>query len=146
MDNDQMANADTSTMAGKGRAPRRMILGGVVALVVIAGVLVVGTQVTGSRSGTVSSFTCKKNLGQSDKIDSYATQYGPAPTGVRFVVYKFYSSAGIENASKSGYYNSTTNPLAKVATAPSSAYVVATLWSPGTTATQVGTASQVDCT
>ena len=55
MDNDQMASADTSAVAGKGRAPRRMILGGVVALVVIAGVLVVGTQVTGSRSGTVAS-------------------------------------------------------------------------------------------
>ena len=55
MGSDQMANADTSTVAGKGRAPRQLLVGGAVALVVIGGLVVVGTQVTGSRSGTVAS-------------------------------------------------------------------------------------------
>ena len=56
MVSDQMPQSDTSGVAGEGRATRRsrrMLIAGVAALVAIGGLVIVGTQVTGSRSGTV---------------------------------------------------------------------------------------------
>ena len=55
MDSDQMAHSDVPEVTAKGRPARRMLIGGVVALLVIAGVAVVGAQVTGSRSGTYAN-------------------------------------------------------------------------------------------
>jgi len=146
MDNDQMANADTSAVAGEGRAPRQLLIGGVVALVVIGGVVAVGHQMEGSRSGAAgTTLTCKKNPLTFDRIDPYATQVGSVPTDAKYVVYKFYSPADVLNASKSAYFI-TANPQAKVATAPSSSTVTATFWSAGNPATQVGAAMTVNCT
>jgi len=55
MDSDQISHSDVPGATGKGRAVRRMLIGGVVALLAIAGVAIVGAQVTGSRSGAYAN-------------------------------------------------------------------------------------------
>jgi len=60
-DSDQIAHSDVPGATGKGRPVRRMFIGGVVALLAIAGVAVVGAQAAGSRSGSAySGLTCSK--------------------------------------------------------------------------------------
>ena len=71
MDSDQIAHSDIPRATGKGRSPRQLLIGGVVALLVIAGVAVVGAQATGSRSGsTYSGLTCSKSGDQYTRFTS----------------------------------------------------------------------------
>jgi hypothetical protein len=149
MDNDQMANADTSAVAGKGRPPRRLIFGGVVALVLIAGVLVVGNQVTGSRAGaSVTSngytVTCASNkLGSSSASSPDKTLTTPT-AGVGYVTYAWRLANGDINLVTSIY--SSTNSTLTLATPPRSATVKATLKSNGTNSATTLATITVDCT
>ena len=149
MDNDQMANADTSAVAGKGRAPRRMILGGVVALVVIAGVLVVGTQVTGSRAGasvTTNGYTVTCQYNQSGST-SATSQYKTSTTstaGAGYVTYAWYLASGDINLVTNIY--SSSNSTLTLATPPRSAKVTATLKSNGTMSATTLATITVNCT
>ena len=152
MDNDQMANADTSAVAGKGRAPRQLLFGGVVALVVIAGVLVVGNQVTGSRAGasvTTNGYTVTCQYNQSGST-SATSQYKTSTTsttstaGAGYVTYAWYLASGDINLVTSIY--SSSNSTLTLATPPRSAKVTATLKSNGTMSATTLATITVNCT
>jgi len=149
MDNDQMANADTSAVAGKGRSSRRLLIGGVVALVLIGGVVAVGHQMEGSRAGASATsngytVTCAPNKSGSNSVSSPDKTVTTPTTGVGYVTYAWYLADDNINLVTSIYIAS--NSTLTLATPPRSAKVTATLKNNGTnTATTLATIT-VSCT